>query len=72
MGAKLADQTEPVLVIAEQYKILAHDSDRHRLSGDRHFLRRSDGLPITPQQSSARRARAGLREQVVLHLRQHN
>ena len=39
MGAKLADQTEPVLVIAEQYKIFAHDSDRHRLSSDRHFLR---------------------------------
>src|SRR5687768_465732 len=49
MGAKLANQTEPVLVIAEQYKIFAHYSDRHRLSSDRHFLRRSDGLPITPQ-----------------------
>jgi hypothetical protein len=38
MRTKLADQPKPVFVIAEQYQIFAHDSQRERRTVGQHFV----------------------------------
>src|SRR5262249_42200431 len=64
MTAVLLQQPGASALVAEQHEVLVHHLDWHRQVLERRGMR--DGLPEAAQILAARRARTGVREDIVL------
>src|SRR6476659_5424356 len=72
MGAEFVDQPIAPLRIAKRQQTLREQLDTHRRTFIlRKFLGEERRNPIAPEQGAARRARAGLRQEVILLASQH-
>jgi hypothetical protein len=72
MGAEFVNQAVPPLRIAKRQQTFREQLDTHgRTFILGKFLGEERGNPVTPEQGAARRARAGLRQEVILLASQH-
>src|SRR5947207_15772396 len=72
MGAEFVDQPIAPLRIAKRQQTLREQLDTHRRTFIlRKFVGEERRNPIAPEQGAARRARAGLRQEVILLASQH-
>ncbi len=71
MRAQEAEQPRPAGIVAEQHEIFAEDPHRFRRAAGRQIGCQRDRMPVLAHERAARRAGAGLRDEIVFFFGQH-